>query len=467
MNVIWIIADTLRRDALGAYGNQIIHTPSLDSLAAKSMRFNRHYAANFPTVPARADFFTGRWTMSYMQWEPLHENEVTLPQLLSAKGIHTAAVVDTPFYVRRDMNYDRGFKSFYEIPGQTVTTDTTWHYETDRYAPRTFLQAMKWLESHHKEDFFLLIDTWDPHEPWDAPDYYTELYWPDYDGEIIDPVYGHWKDVPGFTERRIKKALATYWGEVTMVDTWVGHLLRHLENMNLMDKTAILFTTDHGFYFGEHPDLFGKVTRTRNSSGKNVMLQQSESERETREKHEPKPTDVLSEAWDHSPLYEEITAIPLLIYMPGSRPGTYDGLTSAVDLMPTVMDIMGQEIPPFVEGKSLLPMIKDPSLPGREYVLTTHLFVNPGECVRSVDDVSRMMAKSSATTVTTDEWTLIYVVDAGLSELYHLPSDPKQEKNVIKEHPEIAQKLHEYMVKFMRDTNVPKQKLEPRLELRL
>ena len=79
-----------------------------------------------------------------------------------------------------------------------------------------------------------------------------------------------------------------------------------------------------------------------------------------------------------------------------------------------------------------MPVVKHPSMPGREYVLTTHLFVNPGECVRSVDDVSRVMAKSSATTVTTDEWTLIYVVEPGLSELYHLPSDPKQEKNVIK-----------------------------------
>ncbi|OGO30756.1 MAG: hypothetical protein A2Z29_03635 [Chloroflexi bacterium RBG_16_56_11] len=467
MNVIWIIADTFRRDALGAYGNKTIRTPSLDSLAAKSTRFNRHYAANFPTVPARADFLTGRWTMSYMQWEPLHDDEVTLPQLLSAKGIPTCAVVDTPFYLRRGMNYDRGFKNFFEIPGQTVSTDETWSYESDRFAPRTFTQAMKWLENHHKENFFLYIDTWDPHEPWDAPSYYTELYWPDYDGEIIDPVYGHWKDVPGFTKKKIKKALATYWGEITMVDTWIGHLLRHMENLNLMDNTAIIFTTDHGFYFGEHPDLFGKVTRARDASGKNIMLQQSKPDGQPREQNDPKPTDVLGEAWDHSPLYEEIAAIPLLIHVPGCKPAAYDGLTSAVDLMPTVMDIMGQEIPGFVEGMSLLPAVKNPSVPGRDFVLTTHLFVNPGECVRSVDDVSRIMAKSSATTVTTREWALLYVVDAGLSELYHLPTDPKQEKNVIKQHPEIARQLHEHMVRFMRETGVPKQKLEPRLQLRL
>lgn len=66
MNVIWIVADTFRWDHLGAYGNKTIHTPALDSLAARSTRFDRHYAAAFPTVPARADHHTGRWTMSFM-----------------------------------------------------------------------------------------------------------------------------------------------------------------------------------------------------------------------------------------------------------------------------------------------------------------------------------------------------------------------------------------------------------------
>ena len=123
MNVIWITSDSFRRDHLGAYGNQQILTPSLDKLASQAMRFKRHYAAGFPTMPTRADHFTGRWTIS---------------------------------------------------------------------------NAMQWLERHYKEDFFLYIDTWDPHEPWDAPHYFTENYWPNYDAEIIEPIYGRWRDVPGF-----------------------------------------------------------------------------------------------------------------------------------------------------------------------------------------------------------------------------------------------------------------------------
>ena len=58
-----------------------------------------------------------------------------------------------------------------------------------------------WLELHYKEDFFLYVDTWDPHEPWDAPPYYTERYWPGYDGEIIQPIYANWQDAPGFTRK--------------------------------------------------------------------------------------------------------------------------------------------------------------------------------------------------------------------------------------------------------------------------
>ncbi len=169
MNIIWVVSDTLRRDHLGCYGNQKIRTPSLDALASKSVRFDRHYIASFPTMPARADYLTGRWTGSFMQWKPLAEDQITLPEILGQKGFNTAAVVDTPFYLRNKMNYDRGFFSFHEVPGQSYFCGESrdiraaWRFESDRFAPRTFTKAMQWLERHYKEDFFLMIDTWDPH----------------------------------------------------------------------------------------------------------------------------------------------------------------------------------------------------------------------------------------------------------------------------------------------------------------
>lgn len=465
MNVIWIISDTLRRDHLGCYGNPTIHTPSLDAFAEKSVRFDRHYMAGFPTMPARADYYTGRWTSCFMGWGPIPRGQLTLPYLLR-KNFHTAAVVDTPFYVRDGCNYDMGFDSFYEIPGQqgyggygpTMAKDerNSRRFEADHLAPKTFTKAMEWLEEHYKEDFFLYIDAWDPHEPWDAPAYYTELYYPDYDGEQISAIYARWQDVPGLTEEMVKKAHACYCGEVTMVDTWVGRLLRHIENLNLMEKTAIIFVTDHGYYFGEHGGILGKfVTATAPTS----PFWMEEGRKDGKDQGEGRG------GWARSPLFEELAACPLMIYVPGVEPGAYGGLTSAIDLMPTVLDVMGQDIPDVVEGQSLLPMMKDTGLKGREYVISTHPFANVGQVTKAVDGRERKMLEKSDTTITTDEWSLLYSPEPGNSWLYHLPSDPKQEKNVIDQYPEKAKELHQLLIKFMNDYNLPAELRDQRLEL--
>ena len=462
MNVIWVVSDTFRRDHLGAYGNKDIHTPSLDNFTNKSMRFDRFYAAGFPTMPTRADHFTGRWTMSYMKWEPMFPEEVTLSQMLAEQGIHTAAVVDVPYYVRNGMNYDRGFKTFHEIPGQppvmlenddfhkeVVDVRNERRYEVDYAAPASFNRAMQWLEDHRKEDFFLYIDVWDPHEPFDPPLYYAELYYPGIDELPWESApYRYLKDVPEWTEERFNKAYAGYCGEITMVDTWFGNLMRKVENLGMLENTAVIFTTDHGFYFGEHGGIFGKAI-TVDIDEKDMKGAKG------------------SLFWSASFLYEEVVAIPLMIYIPGMKPGSYDGLVSAVDLMPTVLELMGQDIPPSVQGKSLLPVFKDNSLPWREYVITAAPLANSDDVIRIVDDQPRKMKYHSTATVTTQEWSLCYSVIPGQSELYNIPDDPKQENNIIAQYPEKAQELHGLFLDFMRETNVSKELLEPRLRLQL
>jgi len=466
MNVIWITSDTFRRDHIGAHGNKQIQTPSLDMLAERSVRFQRHYAAGFPTMPARADHFTGRWTMSFMGWSPLPSNVTTLAEILSAKGLHTAAVVDTPFYLREGMNYDRGFRSFFMNTGQegsgakkmkdgrheSQDARAAWRFESDYNSPQTFIKAMQWLEHHYKEDFFLYVDTWDPHEPWDAPSYYTEIYWPDYDGEIIEPIYGFWKDVPGFTQERLEKAHATYCGEITMVDTWLGYLLRRVENMGLMENTAIIFTSDHGFYFGEHGGLFGKMVYEMGSDGKYPKLDDWDKQ-------------IEGGIWAYSPLYEEIVNIPLLIYIPGVSAGVYGQLTSAVDIMPTVLEVLGCDIPDFVEGQSLLPKIDDSAVSGREFAVSSIPFANPGDPVRSVDNFLRMLKAPTVTTITSDNYSLLYSPEKGQSKLYDLSLDPGQQKDIISDQPDVGKELHQHLVKFMRDTHVAEYLLKPRLEL--
>ena len=118
MNVVFIISDTMRKDYLGCYGNEKIHTPHLDRLAEKSVVFNRAYCTSFPTMPMRADVYTGKFTFTYLGWAPMPADEVILPQVMSNAKYRTMGIVDTPFYVRRGYGYDRGFHDFRWIRGQ-------------------------------------------------------------------------------------------------------------------------------------------------------------------------------------------------------------------------------------------------------------------------------------------------------------------------------------------------------------
>ncbi len=464
MNFVWIVADTFRQDHLGCYGNDEIRTPALDGLATESVRFDRHYAAGFPTMPTRANHHTGRWMLARFGWQPLPDDAQTLAQLLTAAGYHTAAVVDTPFYWRGGMNYDRGFQSFFPILGQGgprgrfipdpsphewKDDNAWWRRESDRCAPRTLTLAGDWLENHYEEPFFLYIDTWDPHEPWDPPEYYSRLYMPDHDGEVINPFYGRVADEPGFTFERLKKAHASYCGEITMVDIWIGMFLEKLRNMGLWDDTVIIFTSDHGFYFGEHGGMFGKASLAKRPDG--GLYRHGDRDA----------------PWGFSPIYEEVARIPLLLRIPGVRQGRYSGLTSAVDVMPTVLELARTEIPDWVDGRSLLPATHNENTPGRAFTITTEPFANPGERVRSVDDISRPLGAWQVTTVTTEDWSLLYSPEPGRSQLFNLEADPGQTHDCISEEPAVARETHRLLVEFMDSMDTPERLSKPRGRLEI
>ena len=255
LNIICVVTDTLRADYLPTYGNQQVIAPYLTQFAQESLVFEDCRAASFPTIPARADIATGRFTFTYLTWGPLPQDEITLADLMTKAGYTTMGVGDTPFLIRNGYGYDRGFTDFIWIRGQREASgrdDVTslWKEEDDRFAPQTFKTAMNWLERHYEEQFFLFIDAWDPHEPWDPPAHYVKPYLPDYQGEQVYPAYWDWEDA-GYSERDMEVARATYMGEITMVDRWFGMLVDRLKSLGVYDDTAILFVSDHGFYFGE------------------------------------------------------------------------------------------------------------------------------------------------------------------------------------------------------------------------
>jgi arylsulfatase A-like enzyme len=135
--------------------------------------------------------------------------------------------------------------------------------------------------------------------------------------------------------------------------------------------------------------------------------------------------------------------------------------------MPTVLDLLNIEVHAFVQGRSLAPALRDPSRAGRDYVVSSLPFANVGDPVHSVDSLLRVLTEPPVTTVTSGGWSLLYSPLEGVSQLYHLETDPAQASNVIEKRPGEARELHQMLVSFMRETGVPERLLAPRLELRI
>jgi len=311
--------------------------------------------------------------------------------------------------------------------------------EEDYFPARTVNTAIRWLERNRtQKPFFFYLDLFDPHEPWDPPSYYTQIYDPDYQGEeVIYPQYWYWREF--LTEAELNHCRALYWGECTMVDYWFGRLMARLESLNLLEDTVVVFTADHGFYFGEH-GIIGKALF---------------GEREGR------PT------FNRSPIYDEVARIPLVMYVPGMKPATHDVFTGFVDLMPTLLELAGVDVPDGVQGRSLLPVLQGERVPWRDFFVTSWAIVHqPGKTVsRAVDGTERVVLSPRPSTIHAREWTLIYSVAGDEVELYHTATDPGQTRNVVKEHPDVARRLHATFLRFLEQCGTREEYLQPRREI--
>ena len=459
MNVILIVSDTFRYDHLGCYGNRWIRTPNLDDFADKATVFERAYAASFPTVPHRHDLFTGRYTFTYSDWAPLPKNEMVLSQMLRQAGCVTQLVADTPHILKDGFNYDRGFDGWLWIRGQENDrymtaprkvrlpcepsklrkrgVTTTQHMrnvssrrsEKDYFVAQTMTAAAKWLELNYDqhEKFFLHVDTFDPHEPWDPPRWYVDMYDPDYDGEEVTyPVYG---PSSYLNEDELKHCRALYAGEATLVDRWIGMLLQKINDLGLLDDTAVIFTSDHGFYHGEH-GLMGKSI-------------------------------IAPMAGGSCPLYEEVAHVPLIAYTPDVNGGRHcQALIQPPDLTATILELIGAKNLDSLQGRSLLPLLREENAAWRDFAVTSPSIIHGPVSGQRI-------------TVTTKEWALICrgQVEEALAknpgrrtnfsrledlagkvenELYNLSEDPKQEKNVFDEERDTAEQLHSTLVEFLK-----------------
>jgi len=448
MNVVLVVSDTVRRDRIGAYGCRWMRTPNLDALAAKSFVFEDAYLASFPTVPNRKDLHTGRACFTYDAWAPLGRQEVILCECLNRRGYLTQMINDTPHISRHGYYFDRGFAGWIWIRGQEndnwrtdpaspkfpcdpskvrggaqgalrqhLRNSSWWKGEQDHFCAQTFRQAADWLSRNHRtEPFLLYIDTFDPHEPWDPPAGYVEPYDPGYKGQQV--TYPRYDFVDYLTKAELKHAHALYCGELSLVDRWFGHLLGRIEDLGLADRTAIIFVTDHGFLHGEH-GMIGKA--------------------------------LVRKGLSWCPLWDEIARIPLIIHLPGQyRAKRLSGYVQPIDLMPTILELAGAEIPDTCHGRSLVPMMQGKAASPRRIAVSTPCFRAAGRGIAAIHS---------------GPWTLMYAppgshegvvhdIDSQAREatllkrlydgpaLYNREVDPAQTRNVIAEHRDVAERLH-------------------------
>ena len=440
MNVIVICIDSLRYDHVGAYGNDWIKTPYLDAIMKRAATFERMYVGSYPTLPNRMDLFFGKTTFPFHGWAPLPKEETPLAEVLTDEGYVTQMIYDTPHMTSAGRNFERGFMFWDWIRGQegdnyrSDAMDYDWpapikklrgapgsefkhtyaQYlrntrdfakETDYFAAKVFQTSMDWLDSNYGHDkFFLWIDCFDPHEPFAPPPPYDTMYDPGYQGDVMPhPHYGHVKKL--YSPREIKNIHALYAGEVTFTDRWVGQFMQKVEDLGLLEDTLVIFTVDHGFYFGEH-GLIGKpYNRWQADSGD---------------------------------LYEEILRQPFWVMHPkGIGAGKhFKQLALPADVRPTILDCLNIKEPKPGDGRSLMPVLKGKARKHRDYVVSGRPLeprwgVNPN-------------------TITTDRWALIHHPwDASKDQLYDLQADPQQKKDVAKANPRVAKKLQGYFTQFL------------------
>lgn len=350
MKTVFLLFDSLNRLLLEPYGGELLDTPNFRRLAARSMRFDKHYVGSMPCMPARRDMQTGRLSFLHRSWGPLEPFDNSFPELLRNQGVHSHLVSDHYHYWEDGgATYHTRYNTFEFIRGQEsdgwkALLTSPIERLRDKYHPsngnhgakkrdnhvvnrefireehdfpgvRCFDAGLEFLELNHEaDDWFLQIETFDPHEPFFAPERLRERFRTSYEGRILDwPRYDRVTEEPA----EIEELRANYYALLCLCDEQLGRVLDFFDAHDLWCDTALVVTTDHGFLLGEH-DWWAK---------------------------------------NRMPLYEEIAHIPLFVHHPDHDAcdgRSCDALTQTIDLMPTICELHGVTVPDEVQGHSLV-----------------------------------------------------------------------------------------------------------------
>ncbi|MCJ7738569.1 MAG: sulfatase [Anaerolineae bacterium] len=439
-NVILIITDTYRYDNLGTRAERPVHTPELDRfLAEQATEIHRCYTGSFPTIPHRTDVARGVLGWPHHGWQPIHSSGPNhIAELFREGGYVSQLICDCPHLF--NAGFQMGFDAAYQIRGQEgdkpllhmndpiesampfekTRQHPVWHghplvdshrwanryplYEGDMFPARTGSTAVRWLEENSESGpFFLWVDFFDPHEPWDPPEYMVRRYDRGYDRPaMMHPNYG---SSSVFTEAELRNLWAHYAAEAELVDRWIGRILQKIDDLELWEDSIVVVTSDHGMSIGEH----GRTGKSNISD----------------------PDDRF---W---PIYPEIGHVPFLIAggdVPHAQ--SLDLIAQPIDIVPTVAELAGLSLQPThpLDGRSFANAILAGDNRHREFAVTG-CFAQPAAESGSVP------REACTPFVVTQEWGYAPIGPDGAPELYDIRRDPLACENLIVDNLEVAEGL--------------------------
>ncbi len=361
MRAIMIMFDTLSKRFLSNFGNEWIKTPNFQRLQKKMITFDNFYGGSLPCIPARRELHTGMYNFPFRSWGPLEVFDQSAIEKLKNNGVYAHIVTDHSHYwedggatyLPRYSSWEgfRGQEGDRWVPRmegevsqnknalnkkgvsveQHMANITRIHNEKDISSVQTINAGIDFLEKNHdKENWFLQIESFDPHEPFYVPDKYRQIYdciksedipyWPTYQKLVDDRFKDDIED--------LKKEYAAL---ITMCDRYLGKILDVLDQNDMWKDTLVIVNTDHGFLLGEH-----------NWIGKNI-----------------------------SPVYDELVHLPFFIHDPAhpERDGSVCGqIAQTIDVPETLLDYFSIHDDTVRDGQSILKVLDEAAKSNEKHV---------------------------------------------------------------------------------------------------
>ncbi len=408
-NIVFILVDDLRWDALGVAGHPFIKTPNIDRIAKEGLLFRNAFVTTPLCSPSRASFLTGQYVHKHnivgnekpQVFNPLSFKLTTFPMLLERAGYETAYV--GKWHMGNDDAPRPGFDRWVSFKGQGAYNDPVINFDGKAEKVPGYMTdllsdyAIEFVKRQHAKPFMLYLAHKAIHGPFTPAERHKDLY----SGQTIKRAPNAQDTLEGkpMLRRTVGERVAGRPGGgpsdeairnqmrcLTAIDEGVGRVLKALEETKQLDNTIVIFTSDNGYFWGEHG------------------------------------------LGDKRAAYEESIRIPLFVRYPKMiKAGTTREQAALnpvlnIDIAPTLLELAGAPIPKEMHGRSLAPLFKGNPKKWRESFLSEYFAEE------------RFPNIASWQAVRTARWKYIHYTELdGADELYDLKTDPGEMKNLIGE----------------------------------